>query len=132
MEISPEGRVINYQISQSIIKTTERMTYDAVNQMIAGDEAALENYAKIADSVKIMVELHHILEAMRKRRVATVSFASSMNDSIIRSAMPRVRFLISIGSPFSLTMIFASTVSKSMAPRLLRMASNTTSLKILH
>ena len=70
MEISPEGRVINYQISQSIIKTTERMTYDAVNQMIAGDEAALENYAKIADSVKIMVELHHILEAMRKRRGA--------------------------------------------------------------
>lgn len=46
------------------------MTYDAVNQMIAGDEAALENYAKIADSVKIMVELHHILEAMRKRRGA--------------------------------------------------------------
>jgi len=70
MEISPEGRVINYQISQSIIKTTERMTYDAVNQMIAGDEAALEKYAKIADSVKIMVELHHILEAMRKRRGA--------------------------------------------------------------
>ncbi len=70
MEICPEGRVINYQISQSIIKTTERMTYDAVNQMIAGDEAALENYAKIADSVKIMVELHHILEAMRKRRGA--------------------------------------------------------------
>jgi ribonuclease R len=46
------------------------MTYDAVNQMIAGDEAALEKYAKIADSVKIMVELHHILEAMRKRRGA--------------------------------------------------------------
>ena len=70
MEISPEGRVINYQISQSIIKTTERMTYDAVNQMIAGDEVALEKYAKIADSVKIMVELHHILKAMRKRRGA--------------------------------------------------------------
>ncbi|MDU0408944.1 Ribonuclease R [Lactococcus lactis] len=47
MEISPEGRVINYQISQSIIKTTERMTYDTVNQMIAGDEQHLKHIAKI-------------------------------------------------------------------------------------
>ncbi|MDU8932626.1 Ribonuclease R [Lactococcus cremoris] len=70
MEISPEGRVVNYQISQSIIKTTERMTYDAVNQMIAGAKDTLEKYAKIADSVKIMVEIHHILEAMRKQRGA--------------------------------------------------------------
>lgn len=70
MEITPEGRVVNYQLSQSVIKTTERMTYDEVNQMIAKDPEALEKYAKIADSVEIMVELHHILEAMRKRRGA--------------------------------------------------------------
>lgn len=70
MEITPDGRVVNYQISQSIIKTTERMTYDEVNLMIAGDSETLEKYEKIADSVKIMVELHHILEGMRKRRGA--------------------------------------------------------------
>lgn len=70
MEITPEGQVVNYQISQSIIKTTERMTYDDVNLMISGDKASLTKYATIAPSVEIMTELHHILEKMRRERGA--------------------------------------------------------------
>ena len=73
MEITPQGKVVNYQISQSVIKTTERMTYDDVNLMIAGDEEALEKYAAIADSVQIMTELHKILENMRTKR-GTINF----------------------------------------------------------
>ncbi|AYG00509.1 ribonuclease R [Lactococcus allomyrinae] len=70
MEITPDGQVINYQISQSIIKTSERMTYDEVNLMIAGDKETLKKYADIAPSVEIMTDLHHILENMRKKRGA--------------------------------------------------------------
>lgn len=70
MEINPQGHVVNYQICQSVIKTTYRMTYSTVNDMIAGDEEALQEFASIADDVTLMVALHRILEAMRSKRGA--------------------------------------------------------------
>ncbi|HGK7686051.1 TPA: ribonuclease R [Streptococcus pyogenes] len=68
MEINPQGYVVNYQICQSVIKTTYRMTYSTVNDMIAGDEEALQEFASIADDVTLMVALHRILETMRSKR----------------------------------------------------------------
>ncbi|MGT2757506.1 ribonuclease R [Streptococcus ovuberis] len=70
MEINAKGQVVNYQLAQSVIKTTYRMTYGDVNDMLAGDSEKLERYAKIAPSVKDMAELHTILETMRYRRGA--------------------------------------------------------------
>ncbi|MFC4652388.1 ribonuclease R [Lactococcus nasutitermitis] len=70
MEITAQGKIVNYQISQSVIKTTERMTYDDVNLMLAGNEEALQKFADIADSVQVMAELHPILEKMRHERGA--------------------------------------------------------------
>lgn len=70
MEINPQGHVVNYQICQSVIKTTYRMTYSTVNDMIAGDEEALQEFASIADDVTLMVTLHRILETMRSKRGA--------------------------------------------------------------
>lgn len=34
MEITPEGEVISHEIFQSVIQTTERMTYTAVNEIL--------------------------------------------------------------------------------------------------
>lgn len=70
MEIDSNGRVLNHQICQSVIKTTYRMTYSAVNDMIPGDQESLETYAAIAESVEHMVKLHKILEKMRVKRGA--------------------------------------------------------------
>ncbi|MGH2311640.1 ribonuclease R [Streptococcus uberis] len=70
MEIDSNGHVLNHQICQSVIKTTYRMTYSAVNDMIAGDQESLETYAAIAESVEHMVKLHKILEKMRVKRGA--------------------------------------------------------------
>ncbi|HHK0740376.1 exoribonuclease R [Streptococcus pyogenes] len=70
MEINSQGHVVNYQICQSVIKTTYRMTYSTVNDMIAGDEEALQEFASIADDVTLMVALHRVLEAMRSKRGA--------------------------------------------------------------
>ncbi|SQG82722.1 exoribonuclease R [Streptococcus uberis] len=70
MEIDSNGRVLNHQICQSVIKTTYRMTYSVVNDMIAGDQESLETYAAIAESVEHMVKLHKILEKMRVKRGA--------------------------------------------------------------
>ena len=68
MEINPDGHVVNYKISQSVIKTTERMTYSDVNEMLAGNQEFLEKFAAIAESVEQMAKLHAILLGMRARR----------------------------------------------------------------
>ncbi|MEX2785495.1 ribonuclease R [Streptococcus sp. H49] len=70
MEIDGQGQVLHYQLGQSIIRTRFRMTYDAVNAIIAGDEALSEKYAPIVDSLKQMAGLHQILEDMRIKRGA--------------------------------------------------------------
>ncbi|MGT2666506.1 ribonuclease R [Streptococcus rifensis] len=70
MEINDKGRVVNYQLAQTVIKTTYRMTYTAVNEMIAGNQETISEFGKIVASVDHMVTLHKILETMRVRRGA--------------------------------------------------------------
>ena len=36
MEITPEGEVVEHEIFESVIKTTERMTYGDVNKILNG------------------------------------------------------------------------------------------------
>lgn len=68
MEISPKGHVVNYQITQSVIKTAHRMTYSDVNAIIAGDQALSSQYEDLLPSIEHMVRLHTILEQMRFNR----------------------------------------------------------------
>ena len=42
MEITPQGKVVDHDIVESVINSTERMTYNNVNKILAGDE----NYKK--------------------------------------------------------------------------------------
>ena len=70
MEINQKGQVIKHTITQTIIKTTFRMTYSNVNDMIAGDEEKQAAFKAILPSVEAMTELHAILERMRYKRGA--------------------------------------------------------------
>lgn len=70
MEIDQKGRVIKHTITQTIIKTTFRMTYSDVNDMIAGDEKKRAAFKAIVPSIEQMAELHAILETMRFKRGA--------------------------------------------------------------
>ncbi|MGV3050984.1 ribonuclease R [Streptococcus hyovaginalis] len=70
MEINPQGKVVDYQICQSVINTTYRMTYSDVNEMLAGNQDLLDQYETIKASVQDMAALHKILEDMRVRRGA--------------------------------------------------------------
>lgn len=70
MEINPQGRVVNHTITQTVIKTTFRMTYSDVNEMLAGNQDVIEQFKPIMDSVSHMAELHKILVEMRERRGA--------------------------------------------------------------
>ena len=74
MEIDPHGQVVSHEIFPSVIQTTERMTYTAVNQILEDqDEETMQRYAQLVPMFQEMGELHRILETMRIKRGA-ISF----------------------------------------------------------
>ncbi|MYV06495.1 ribonuclease R [Lactobacillus salivarius] len=71
MEINADGEVVNHKIFPSVIKSTERMTYKAINKILeSDDEKTKERYTDLVPMFKDMAELHKILVKMRKRRGA--------------------------------------------------------------
>lgn len=71
MEIDPAGEVVKHRIFPSVIKSTERMTYIAINKIIEShDEKTMQRYADLVPMFQDMAELHKILLKMRKRRGA--------------------------------------------------------------
>lgn len=70
MEIDSEGKVLSHNIYPSVIRTDERMTYTAVNQILAGDKTQSEKYAALVPMFYEMQELHEILANMRHDRGA--------------------------------------------------------------
>ncbi len=69
MEIDRKGKVVKHWIGQTVIKTTFRMTYSDVNDMIAGNQEKLAKYKPIVPSVDLMVKLHET-QTMRYKRGA--------------------------------------------------------------
>lgn len=74
MEIDPNGKVVAHDIFPSVIQTTERMTYQAVNEILEDENAeTILHYQALVPMFQEMNELHHILEKMREKRGA-ISF----------------------------------------------------------
>ncbi|MEW9053725.1 MAG: ribonuclease R [Neobacillus sp.] len=71
MEINDEGRVVNHEIFQSVIKTTERMTYSDVNKILVDqDEETRSRYESLVPMFELMEELAAILRNKRMQRGA--------------------------------------------------------------
>ena len=60
MEIDNKGKIVNYDIFPSYIKSRKKMTYKKVNDIIVRNIVA-EDYAEFADDLRMMNDLHHIL-----------------------------------------------------------------------
>ncbi len=67
MEIDHQGEVVNYEISQGVIRSAERMTYTAVNAVLEGDAAARDRYAPLVAHFERMRDLAMILNHKRER-----------------------------------------------------------------
>lgn len=65
MDIDKKGNVMNYRIFPSVIKTTERMTYRKVNDILAGDETAQKEYPHL---LKMCMHMKVLSDIIRKRR----------------------------------------------------------------
>src|SRR5271165_69860 len=68
MEMDHRGELVSYQLSEGVIRSVERMTYTAVNDVLEGDAAARERYAPLVATFELMRELALILNRKRQRR----------------------------------------------------------------
>lgn len=82
MTIDGKGKVLDYQILSSVINSSYRMTYDDVNAIIDGDVSLREKYSELVGPIETMVDLHKVLENMRRRRGA-IDFDSQEAQIIV-------------------------------------------------
>jgi ribonuclease R len=69
MEINREGRTVDYEFHDGVIRSAERMTYKAVAALVDGSDPALaERYADHVEHFQHMGELCEVLRKYRKRR----------------------------------------------------------------
>ncbi|MGI6162079.1 MAG: ribonuclease R [Christensenellales bacterium] len=68
MDIDETGKVIDYRISQSVIRTAERMTYDDVNAIFDRDRQLMDKYEHLLEHFNMMRDLMGVLYAARERR----------------------------------------------------------------
>lgn len=96
MEITPDGQVVNHEIFQSVIKTTERMTYSDVNKILVdNDEEVKARYESLVPNFEAMEKLAAILRNKRFERGAIdfdfkeakvlVDEEGKANDVVLRS-----------------------------------------------
>ncbi|WP_347300758.1 ribonuclease R [Dolosigranulum savutiense] len=71
MEIDQQGNVVAYDIFPSVIRSVERMTYEAVNHILEEKHPQTrKQYQSLVPMLEEMATLHHILEQKRRHRGA--------------------------------------------------------------
>ncbi|WP_333859271.1 ribonuclease R [Clostridium sp.] len=70
MKIDGNGKVIEHNIVESVIRSNERMTYTDVTKILQGHQETIEKYGKLVDTFKLMEELCIILNKKRMMRGA--------------------------------------------------------------
>jgi ribonuclease R len=68
LELDRQGEITDAEFTPSVIRSAERMTYTAVNQVIEGDPVATSRYAALAERFRDMRDLALILNSRRRRR----------------------------------------------------------------
>ena len=71
MEIDHQGKVVNYELRETVIRSNERMTYTDVNKLLTRADPQLDlKYTDLLDLFKTMEELARVLIKMRTARGA--------------------------------------------------------------
>ena len=79
MEISPEGEVVSHDIFQSVINTSARMTYQAVNQILTDqDEAVMKEYESL---VPMFTDMEQLAQILRKKRMDRGAIDFDFNEA---------------------------------------------------
>ena len=68
MRIDKKGNVKSSEIVEGVIRSSYKMTYTAVSQILDGDKAARKQYAPVVALVELCGELTHVLQEMRNKK----------------------------------------------------------------
>jgi ribonuclease R len=68
MEIDHQGEIVRYELCPGVIRSSERMTYTAVNAVLEGDSSTRKRYAELVGTFELMRDLAMILNRKRERR----------------------------------------------------------------
>lgn len=80
MRMDANGRILSHRLTESVIRTAHRMTYDEVNAIIAGDAKLDEKYADVADMLRSM---NALAMKLRERRVKRGSLDFDLDEAEI-------------------------------------------------
>jgi ribonuclease R len=79
MIIDNNGKVLEHEIMESVIRTNERMTYTDVTKILKyGDEELIKRYSNLVDDFKVMEELWGILNTKRLKEELLTSILKSL------------------------------------------------------
>ena len=67
LELDANGEIVASEFARGVIRSAERMTYTAVNDVLQNDAAATAKYAHLAENFRAMRDLALILNARRAR-----------------------------------------------------------------
>ena len=68
MTIDQKGNVKSSEIVEGVIRSTYKMTYDEVTEILDSNEKTCQKYALVKDMVCLFAELTHILQTMREKK----------------------------------------------------------------
>ena len=68
MEIDSKGKIVNYKIFDSVIKSKKKMTYEDLNNLFKGETVDDGSYIKFMDDLILMRELSKILQKRKEHR----------------------------------------------------------------
>ncbi len=68
MKIDHRGEILGYELSEGIIRSSERMTYTDVSAVLEGDDGTRKRYSSLVGTFEMMRDLALILNRKRERR----------------------------------------------------------------
>lgn len=80
MEISPKGKLEDYRICESFIKSRERMTYHNVTKILEGDERLCQRYSHL---IAMLNNMDKLAKLLNKKRVLNGSIEFETHESKI-------------------------------------------------
>ncbi len=96
MKISDKGKLLDYEITEGVIRSTHRMTYQKVNLMLKDDKAMCEAYPDLVETLHQMKGLSDIIRAKREKK-GGLSFEATEyqfqlnSDGSPKTIQPRTR-----------------------------------------
>ena len=68
MNIDASGNVVDYEVTEGVIRSARRMTYTQVHKILEGDEAVRAEFADLVPAFERMKQLAEVLNHKRDRR----------------------------------------------------------------